>query len=353
MTSTRQTIPTIDLSPFTTDKTDDTQSTGQLEAAKSLVQALHRFGFVKIVGHGFSMQELEEALGWAKRLFALPYEEKMKAPHPPTPIPHRGYSGLGREKVYNYDESSKSFARYPTSRQVIRPFESYEVGGENDVIQPNIWLPDDVLPNFRPAMTALYQRLAGVSKMILGAIGLGLGLDADELAALLKMQVDENCQLRLLHYPPISKQMLENEMWSRLPAHNDWSAFTMLFQDDRGGLELKDPESSEFVQADPEPGALIFNIGDMLQRFTNGYFISAVHRVSVPDPASVNEKGVPVRYSIPFFCAPAMTGLVTTLPRFITEDRPAKYEPVRFEDYGSIASKYQYEEEVPAGGVQA
>ncbi len=44
----------------------------------------------------------------------------------------------------------------------------------------------------------------------------------------------------------------------------------MLFQDDRGGLELRDPHSRAFLHADPEEGALVLNIGDMLQRFTNG-----------------------------------------------------------------------------------
>jgi len=48
------------------------------------------------------------------------------------------------------------------------------------------------------------------------------------------------------------------------------STFTLLFQDDRGGLELRDPASGEFVHAEPEEGALVLNIGDMLQRFTNG-----------------------------------------------------------------------------------
>ncbi len=45
---------------------------------------------------------------------------------------------------------------------------------------------------------------------------------------------------------------------------------TLLFQDDNGGLELKDPHSGVFISAKPEEGALVLNVGDMLQRFTNG-----------------------------------------------------------------------------------
>jgi len=44
----------------------------------------------------------------------------------------------------------------------------------------------------------------------------------------------------------------------------------MLFQDQTGGLELRDPQTGEFIHADPEDGTLVLNIGDMLGRFTNG-----------------------------------------------------------------------------------
>lgn len=48
----------------------------------------------------------------------------------------------------------------------------------------------------------------------------------------------------------------------------------MLFQDDCGGLEFEDPnDPGSFVPATPITGALALNIGDMLQRFSNGMFV--------------------------------------------------------------------------------
>ncbi|KAI1481192.1 hypothetical protein F4774DRAFT_408277 [Daldinia eschscholtzii] len=82
----------------------------------------------------------------------------------------------------------------------------------------------------------------------------------------------------------------------------------------------------------------------MLQRFTNDYLVSAQHRVSVPKADSVPTVGIPARYSIPFFTAPDFSHVVATLPRFITNENPAKYEPVRFDEYGSSVSKHQYKE---------
>lgn len=49
----------------------------------------------------------------------------------------------------------------------------------------------------------------------------------------------------------------------------------MLFQDDCGGLEFEDPNhTGSFVPATPIPGALALNIGDMLQRLSNGAFFT-------------------------------------------------------------------------------
>lgn len=141
-----------------------------------------------------------------------------------------------------------------------------------------------------------------------------------------------------------------------------------MFQDERGGLELQDPHTHDFLGAEPEEGAFVLNVGDMLQRFTNGmlllsiyssarpagcsllirytdYFVSALHRVSVPSPDNLPESGIlPARYSIPFFVAPSSSHVVATLPRFVTAETPAKYEPVRFDEYGAIISKYQYQD---------
>ena len=88
-------VPVVDLSPFT--------SRGDLEsckrAAKDLAEKGQINGCVGISGHGVPTDELNEAFTVAKKLFDLPYEDKMKAPHPDALVPLRGYSGIGREKV--------------------------------------------------------------------------------------------------------------------------------------------------------------------------------------------------------------------------------------------------------------
>lgn len=49
------------------------------------------------------------------------------------------------------------------------------------------------------------------------------------------------------------------------------SSFTMLFQDECGGLELEDPRNrGTYLSAKPMEGAMLLNIGDMFMHFTNG-----------------------------------------------------------------------------------
>lgn len=91
---------TVDLSPFADESAADLLNSDRLQADRILVEALHDFGFVQVTGNGINQQEIGEALVWTKVLFDLPYADKMRAPHPPGPIPHLGYSGIGREKFY-------------------------------------------------------------------------------------------------------------------------------------------------------------------------------------------------------------------------------------------------------------
>ncbi len=81
-------IPIVDLSSFATEGSNESR----LESARALYNACHSFGFVQILGHGVEPEVLREAFDWSKKLYSLSHDEKMKAPHPDGPIPHRGPS---------------------------------------------------------------------------------------------------------------------------------------------------------------------------------------------------------------------------------------------------------------------
>lgn len=118
-------------------------------------------------------------------------------------------------------------------------------------------------------MTHFYWALFSAGSNILRALALGLGLEEGD--TLLRLHSGHYNQLRLLHYPPVSRRAIENGTMARMPAHTDWSSMTMLFQDDCGGLEIEHPNGSgNFVPAKPLKGALVMNVGDLLMRWSNG-----------------------------------------------------------------------------------
>lgn len=131
---------TVDLSPFFTETSRTLPDSERLKAGRALVEALHSFGFVKVVGHGLSTQEIGEALGWTKKLFDLPYEDKMRAPHPPGPMPHRGYSGIGKEKVYSKDDLEANSAEGDVGK-VLRKISDFKVGRPAPPTQSPLFYP--------------------------------------------------------------------------------------------------------------------------------------------------------------------------------------------------------------------
>ena len=88
-------IPEVDISAFTTN--------GDLESrrrtAKELARCASIHGCCGITGHGIPSQLLKQAFEISEKMFGLPYDEKMKAPHPDALLPHRGFSGVGKEKA--------------------------------------------------------------------------------------------------------------------------------------------------------------------------------------------------------------------------------------------------------------
>ena len=158
------------------------------------------------------------------------------------------------------------------------------------------------------------------------------------------------------------------------------SSFTILFQDSCGGLELENPHlPGSFVAATPIPDTLVLNIGDMLQRITNGTkstslyilsklrlfrttylllltfsldtFQSATHRVTLPpivqSSSNLASRITSARYSIPYFFAPDDNAMIETLPSKVDVDggHPAKYESIVYREYAAHIAKYSYQKD--------
>ena len=180
-----------------------------------------------------------------------------------------------------------------------------------DQMAPNIWpaRPE----GFEPVFLELFEAFDRAGDRLLSAIARHLKLAPDWFDHAVR---DGNSVLRLLHYPPIPA----DAEGVRAGAHEDINLITLLLGAEEAGLELLDRDG-KWLAIHPPEGAMVVNVGDMLQRLTNHVLPSTTHRVVNPPP---ERRGVS-RYSMPFFLHPAPDFLIETLPGCITPDNPDRY----------------------------
>lgn len=269
------------------------------------------YGFAVVTDHGVDAGLIER--GWlaTKAFFALPVEDKLLYQSPRGGA--RGYTPFGIEVAKGATENDlKEF--WHVGRDL-------PTGHRNEAsMPPNVW--PDAPADFRPALTALYAEFDRVGDALLSAIARYLRLAPDWFEQPVR---DGNSVLRLLHYPPVSAAAAG----VRAGAHEDINLITLLLGAEEAGLQLL-TRDGDWLAVNPPEGALVVNVGDMLQRLTNHVLPSTSHRVVNPPP----ERRGQARYSMPFFLHLASDFEIRTLPECISAERPDRYpEPVTADDY--------------------
>lgn len=171
--------------------------------------------------------------------------------------------------------------------------ESFEIGREDEPGHPNPWpVEEDEIVGFKSTMTNFFDQCKALHIEVMRAIAVGMGIDANYFDPFL--DVGDNT-LRLLHYPAVKSEVFKiNPGQVRAGEHTDYGSITLLFQDSRGGLQVKSP-NGQFVDATPIENTVVVNAGDLLARWSNDTIKSTVHRVVEPPKT---EDVHPPRYSI-------------------------------------------------------
>jgi len=172
--------------------------------------------------------------------------------------------------------------------------ESFEIGREGEPGHPNQWPAEEgELVNFKATMADFFDQCKGLHLEVMRAIAVGMGIEPNYFDSF--VDVGDNT-LRLLHYPAVDKKVFQiNPGQVRAGEHSDYGSITLLFQDSRGGLQVKSP-NGQFVDATPIEGTCVVNAGDLLARWSNDTIKSTIHRVVEPPQAESDIH--PPRYSI-------------------------------------------------------
>lgn len=297
-------IPVIDIGPFLSGDAE-----AQRRVAEEIGQACRHVGFFYVKNHGIPQPVIDELMAQTKAFFHLPLEEKRKVDAMKVQR-HRGYIPNG--DLYADVKAKPDMQEgYEVSLELPADDPDYLAG--NIMYGPNVW--PERPEGFREGVYAYYERVLALGHTLFRAFEMTLGLPQGWF----EDKIDKPMgQLRLIYYPPQDGPVDPKQIG--IGAHTDYECFTLLLQDEVGGLQVGNREG-EWIAATPIPGAIVINIGDMLMRWTNDEFVSTPHRV-------INRSGRE-RVSFPFFFGANHDCIVEPLPQFVSDERPAKYPPTR------------------------
>ncbi len=189
------------------------------------------------------------------------------------------------------------------------------------------------LPQLRAAVLDFYGHCEKLAFKLLAMIERNLGATPEQLA--MHFRGGHSSFLRLNHYPACPAVAAPgSEQGSRLGVnhHTDAGALTILLQDTQPGLQVWREDEWQLVPS--LPGALVINLGDMVQVWSNDRYRAALHRVITHTSAN--------RFSAPFFFSPAYSTNYQPLPGTVDAANPARYRSINWGEFRSRRAQGDY-----------
>jgi isopenicillin N synthase-like dioxygenase len=281
-------VPVVDLAPAWSG-----DAAARRKLADEIADVCGRVGFFYIKNHGLSDADVAAIFKTSADFHNLPLEAKMEVSI--TKNNHaQGYlHGMSKGNEKSLSENLQE------AFQIKRPLADDDpdlLAGKP--LHGKIPWPS-AMPDLKPRMMAYYDKVNALGYELLALFELALGLREGELKQYFKKDMNS---LRLLHYPPQKPD--EDGVHLGARAHTDTNAFTILAQDNNGGLEVRNRDN-DWVAVPPIDGTLVVNVGEVLKVWSDGIFSSTLHRV-------INRSGRR-RYSVPFFMYPSYDALIHPL----------------------------------------
>lgn len=166
------------------------------------------------------------------------------------------------------------------------------------LIGPNLW--PSALPELKDVILEWQAAVVPAAHKVLRAWAVALGAPADYFD---KHFARPSTRMKVVRYPGVEEEGEgAGEGKLGVGAHKDGGCLTLLWiEPEAGGLQIR--PGKEWIDAPrlppTEAGAFICNIGEMIERATQGYLKATVHRVVAPK--APNE-----RISVPMFFNPSL-----------------------------------------------
>ena len=313
-------VPVIDMTPYFAGTPE-----GKRRVAAELGRACRDVGFYVIVGHGVDPQLIEQVESVSREFFDLPIAEKMKVHVGDTPGAV-GYTAVG-DTALAYTRGQVAPPDLNESFQIAKvdvtdePY--FQSTAARGLVPRNRW-PEQPSA-LKTLYTKYYLRMGTLAADLMRLSALALDLPESYFDDKINCHIS---RLNVRLYPEQKIAPLPGQL--RAAAHTDYGTVTILKPGDSiGGLQFAD-RTDYWHKVPVIPGSFVVNQGDLMARWTNDRWRSALHRVANPPKEA---KGGSRRLSIIFFHHPNYDTTVSCLPTCIVPGEAPAYEPITVSDY--------------------
>ena len=299
-------VPVIDIGELVS----DSSSVAARIPVEQIAAACKNWGFFQVINHAIPAELFETVLQQTRRIFALPLEEKLSV----VRTKDNPWGFYNNELTKNQRDKKEVF---DFTHEGIDP-----IYGKS-----NRWPTNQ--DKFKATMLEYYDACTGLALTLLEAFCIGLGLPAKHMHG--DFASNHTGFMRLNYYPvedPMTDSGTEHRPTADLGIHHhtDAGALTVLLQDEVIGLQVY--REGYWHNIPPVPGAMVINIGDMMQVWSNDTYHAAIHRVLAMDAIT--------RYSLPFFFNPSASSRVRPLPTVVSEQQPSHYHTIEWSSYRGL-----------------
>ncbi|KAJ0081910.1 hypothetical protein Patl1_11053 [Pistacia atlantica] len=270
-------LPLVDLGRLNLDESE------MEECKREIAIASQEWGFFQVINHGISRDILEKLREEQVKVFRQPFDTKSKEERFPAGSYRWGTPSATCLKQLSWSEA---FHIPMTDISDSGAFSSLS----------------STMEQFATTVAGLAKKLAGILAEKLG----------QKTTFFEENCLPSACYLRMNRYPPCPFSL---EVHGLMP-HTDSDFLTILHQDEVGGLQLVKDE--KWISVKPNPEALIINIGDLFQAWSNEVYKSVQHRV-VTNPTME-------RFSTAYFFCPSYDTV-------IQNSEPSIYRKFSFREY--------------------